>query len=65
MKAAKVAKAEEALTVLQDKLFDAQALIDCLGRALEADGQGALSRAAYAIRTQVQDIAIAFDEVLI
>ena len=63
MTADKLKKTMEALGDLQEKLFDAAALLRCLDRALEAEGHDDQARAASAIGSQVSSIAIALVEV--
>ena len=64
MNADKLKQAIGALNDLQEKLFDAAALLRCLDRALEADGHNDQARAANAISDQVSAVAIALGEVL-
>ena len=54
---------DKLLCDLQDRLFDAAALLKCLDRALEADGHDDRARAASAIGNLVSGIAIALGEV--
>ena len=56
-------KLKQALGDLQEKLFDAVALLRCLDRALEAEGHDDQARAASAISGQLSSIAIALGEV--
>ena len=64
MTADKLKKITEVLGDLQEKLFDAAALLRCLDRALEAEGHDDQARAASAVGSLVSSIAIAIGEVL-
>ena len=64
MNADQMKQATDTLNDLQEKLFDAAALLRCLDRALEAEGHNDQARAANAISNQVSAVAIALGEVL-
>ena len=64
MNADQMKQATDTLNDLQEKLFDAAALLRCLDRALEAEGHNDQARAANAISAQVSAVAIALGELL-
>ena len=64
MNADQMKQATDTLNDLQEKLFDAAALLRCLDRALEAEGHNDQARAANAISNQVSAVAIALGELL-
>ena len=64
MNADQMKQATDTLNDLQEKLFDAAALLRCLDRALESEGHNDQARAANAISDQVSAVAIALGELL-
>ena len=65
MTADKLKQTLKALGDLQEKLFDAAALLRCLNRTLEAEGHDDQARAVSAIGSQVSSIAIALGKVIV